>query len=62
VLTGFKEATQVANIQDNAPGGSSAYSLVGTVGGFPNDDIEVWSRLPGGVKAGVTQVTVTFGH
>ncbi len=49
------------SISDDAPGGSSTYIIrkhenLGTI------DVEVWSTDVGGLKSGVTTVTVTFGN
>ena len=59
IVFGFGVGVAVSNVTDNATGGSSVYSLL--AGPQTNTVTSTcWGTAAGGVKAGVTTITITF--
>src|ERR1035437_4326002 len=60
VVTEILATTAVASVVDNATGGSSTYTKQASIVGATNDT-EIWTTGAGGIKSGVTTITITFG-
>lgn len=59
IVFGFGVGVAVSNVTDNATGGSSSYSQL--AGPQTNTVTSTcWGTAPGGVKSGVTTITITF--